>query len=84
MLEDFGLFLVAMVGIVVVVGGAIFGGITIYRLNFDQPACAAFGKLSGLETYYSLGTDCIVKSGGVWVNYSVVTGNQQQITIKSK
>lgn len=50
----------------------------------DRPSCDAFGKLTGQETFYSLGTNCVVKYNGEWVDYSVATKKKQEITIKNQ
>jgi len=47
------------------------GSVAGYSLAVDKPACYAYGKLSGQEVFYSLGTSCIVKRDGEWVDYSV-------------
>lgn len=77
-------FLTAILGAAAIVVASIVGSVTAYNLLVDKPACAEYSVVSGQETFYSLGTGCIVKRNGEWVDYGVAVGNKQEITLKQK
>jgi len=79
-IEVFGGLFVAILVLV----GTLVASLIVYQLLIDKPACEAIGKRAGVETFFSLGTNCLVKSGDQWVKYEVYFGQKQEITIKQK
>lgn len=83
MKEFLGFFGGAALLILALIAG-IFGMIFGVQYWVERPACAEFGALAGAQTYYSAGTNCLVKRDGQWVDYKVFVGNKHEITVKQK
>ncbi len=79
---DFLRFLVCIAGLIVVFALSGFGIYLTNNLLIDEPACKAYGRMSHQETFFSLGTNCLVNYQGTWVKFDIATGNRQEITIK--
>ena len=84
MIDDFFLFIGGIFLLLVLFVGSVVGASIGYKNLVDKPACEKYGKMTNQETFYSLGTSCIVKYQGEWVDLSVATGQRYQITTKAR
>lgn len=69
--------LMGIIGVVIVI-------VATFNYFVDRSACKSYEELSGLKTFYSAGTSCIVNYNGDWVDYAVATKAKQEITLKQK
>lgn len=61
-------FIPAMFAVTFGIAVALFAIAVVGFYTLDRPACAAKGEKTGLETYWSFRTGCMVSLGGQWVD----------------
>lgn len=78
-----GFVLLICLGFGAIAAAVIFATVA-YSWAIDRPACYAYGVVSQQSVFWSIGTNCIVKQDGNWVDFQVATHRKQEITIKQR